>query len=318
MRAPSGGAHVSDTARIAKIYDGLRAQPVPYQPIVASGSIWSRIRLEELRSPPGEEAEAAPTEHGVVLNVGTPFRWEIAWADEPSVRSSIQQTGRIAIFPAHHRHRSCWFDPFQVIVLAVDRDLLVEAAGAAGHVNPEHVQLRREMSCDDPFLRHLILALREALEADQRSSAFYGESVAVVVAMHLVYRYAATTPPAASPRTLLPMHRMRRVAEYIQANLEVPISLQALGEVAQMSVFHFSRLFKARTGVTPHQYVLKLRIARAKSLLNDPSRTMADIAAQCGFAHQQHFADAFRRNAGVTPTAYRERHMLKSDGRSEK
>ena len=309
MRAPPGEAHVSETARIAKIYDGLRAQPVPYQPIVASGNIWSRIRLEELRSAPGEEAEAAPTEHGVVLNVGNPFRWEIAWADEASVRSSTQPTGGIAIFPANHRHRSRWFDQFHVIALAVGRELLAEAADAAGHVNPKQVQLRREMSRDDPFLRHLILALREALEADRRSSAFYGENVAVAVAMHLVCRYAATPPPTRSPRALLPMQQLRRVAEYIQANLEVPISLQALGEVAQMSVFHFSRLFKARTGVTPHQYVLKLRISRAKSLLNDPSRTMADIAAQCGFAHQQHFADAFRRNAGVTPTAYRERQM---------
>jgi AraC-like DNA-binding protein len=50
---------------------------------------------------------------------------------------------------------------------------------------------------------------------------------------------------------------------------------------------------------------------RLSLLLNDPSRTMADIAAQCGFAHQQHFADAFRRSSGVTPTAYRERHMLR-------
>jgi AraC family transcriptional regulator len=119
------------------------------------------------------------------------------------------------------------------------------------------------------------------------------------------------TPAAGGKTTLLPMHRMRRVADYVQANLNATISLQALGDVAQMSVFHFSRLFKARTGVTPHQYVLKLRIARAKSLLNDSSQTMTDIAAQCGFAHQQHFADVFRRNAGVTPTAYRERHMLR-------
>ena len=303
-------AHVSDTARIAKIYDGTHPQPLPYQPIVASGGIWARIRLEELRSAPGEEADAAPTENIVVLNVGAPVRSEIAWADEPSVRRSMQPTGGIAIFPAHQRYRCRWFDEFHLLVLAVDRGLLAEAAEATGHVNPEPVQLRREMSCDDPLLRHLILALREALEADLRGSALYGESVAVAVAMHLASKYAATTPAAANTGTLLPMHRMRRVAEYVQANLGATISLQALGDVAQLSVFHFSRLFKARAGVTPHQYVLKLRIARAKSLLNDPSQTIADIAAQCGFAHQQHFADAFRRSEGMTPTAYRERHML--------
>ena len=105
---------------------------------------------------------------------------------------------------------------------------------------------------------------------------------------------------------------MRRVTDYVQAHLDAAIPLQALGEVAHMSVFHFSRLFKARTGVTPHQYVLKLRIARAKKLLIGSSQTITEIAAQCGFAHQQHFADAFRRNLRETPTAYRERHLRMS------
>jgi AraC family transcriptional regulator len=303
-------ADPSRTERIAKIYEGTLPRPLPYEPIVASGGVWARIRLEELRSAPGEEADAAGTENGVVLNVGAPYRREIVWTDELAVRSSTHRTGEIAIFPAFERHRSRWFDEFHVLVLAVDRGLLAEAADAAGHPNPGHVHLRREMGCDDPLLRHLILALREALEVEDGISALYGESVAVAVAMHLISRYA-TTKATSGKTTLLPMHRMRRVAEYVQAHLHTSISLQDLGDVAEMSVFHFSRLFKARAGATPHQYVLKLRIVRAKALLADSSLTIAEIAAQCGFAHQQHFADAFRRNVGGTPTAYRERHLLR-------
>jgi AraC family transcriptional regulator len=304
-------AHATRTERIAKIYEGTQPQPLPYEPIVASGGIWARIRLEELRSAPGEEADAAATENDVVLNVGAPYRREIAWADELAVCSSTHRTGEIAIFPARERHRARWFDEFHVLVLAVERGLLAEAADAAGHTNPGQVHLRRELGCDDPLLRHLILALREALEVDQGINALYGESVAVAVAMHLTSRYA-TKPATGGKTTLLPMHRMRRVAEYVQAHLHTSISLQDLGDVAQMSVFHFSRLFKARTGVTPHQYVLKLRIARAKALLTDSSLTIAEIAAQCGFAHQQHFADAFRRYVGGTPTTYRELPLLRT------
>jgi len=295
---------VSHTARIEKIYDGTDPRPLPYAPIVASAGIWSRIRLEELRSGPGEEAEAELTENMVVLNIGAPYRWEIAWANELSVRSYTSPTGRIAIFPARQRHRSRWFDEFHVLVLAVDQRLLSEAAETATPSSGGHCQLVREMNCDDALLRHLILALRQALEISQSDSALEGESVALAVATHLACRYAAR-PVATSPRTLLPMRCMRRVDEYVQANLSARISLPALADVAQISVFYFSRLFKARAGMTPHQYVLNLRVARAKSLLDDPSQTMAEIAAQCGFAHQQHLADVFRRNTGVTPTAYR-------------
>ena len=79
-----------------------------------------------------------------------------------------------------------------------------------------------------------------------------------------------------------------------------------------MEQFHFSRLFKARTGLTPHRYLLQQRIVRAKSLLGDPSLHIAEIAARCGFAHQQHFADAFRRSVGLTPTGYRERNAAQA------
>lgn len=299
------------TARIAKIYEGTRPQALPYEPIVASGGIWARIRLEEIRSGPGEESDATPTENNVVLNLGAPFRCEVAWTDERSAHSSTLLTGASAILPAHERYRSRWFDEFHVIVLALDSSLIFEAAGLAGHVNPEHVQLRRELCCDDPLLRYLILALREALQTDERDSGLYGESLAVAVATHLASRYVATTRVVAGAGTVLPVQRMRRVVEYVQTHLDATISLRELGDVAQMSVFHFSRLFKARAGVTPHQYVLRLRIARARALLADSSQTVAEIAAQCGFAHQQHLADAFRRNMGETPTAYRDRHALR-------
>nr|WP_058998923.1 helix-turn-helix transcriptional regulator [Leptolyngbya sp. NIES-2104] len=70
-----------------------------------------------------------------------------------------------------------------------------------------------------------------------------------------------------------------------------------------MSPHHFSRLFKQSTGLSPHQYVIRCRVERAKQLLLKGEMTIAEVAATVGFYDQSHFAHYFRRLMGVTPKA---------------
>ena len=74
---------------------------------------------------------------------------------------------------------------------------------------------------------------------------------------------------------------------------------------AGMSPFHFSRLFKKSTGKSPYQFVLQRRIERAKKLLRNSTRSLADVGGELGFSHQSHFTSAFRKQVGATPGAYR-------------
>jgi AraC family transcriptional regulator len=67
---------------------------------------------------------------------------------------------------------------------------------------------------------------------------------------------------------------------------------------------YFIRLFKQSTGLTPYQYVLQQRIERAKQLLRQGNRAIADVALECGFTSQSNFTRAFRRATGMTPKAY--------------
>jgi len=69
---------------------------------------------------------------------------------------------------------------------------------------------------------------------------------------------------------------------------------------------NFLRLFKQQTGFSPHQYVLHKRVERAQWLLNDPQRTINEVALQTGFSDQSHFSALFRRVTGVSPRAYRQ------------
>ena len=92
--------------------------------------------------------------------------------------------------------------------------------------------------------------------------------------------------------------------EYIEQNLEHNVSLTALAEVAGVSLYHFAKAFKQSTGATPHQYVLRRKIDRAKELLS-AKRSVLEASARTGFVDQSHIKKIFRRVVGITPTEYR-------------
>ena len=102
---------------------------------------------------------------------------------------------------------------------------------------------------------------------------------------------------------------LRRVLEHIEANVQRAPRLAELSAVARMSVFHFARLFKLSTGLTPHQFVLRRRIDRAKQRLTDGELpSIAAIGRDAGFRTPSNFTSAFHRATGVTPTVYRVSH----------
>jgi AraC family transcriptional regulator len=120
-----------------------------------------------------------------------------------------------------------------------------------------------------------------------------------------------TTMPTVAPAGL-PSGRVRRVTEFIQQNLDKELRLSQLASLVCMSPYHFARLFKSTTGVPPHQFVVRQRIARASALLAMPEPSIAHIARLVGFRTASHFTSAFRRVTGLTPTGYR-REQVRND-----
>jgi AraC family transcriptional regulator len=83
------------------------------------------------------------------------------------------------------------------------------------------------------------------------------------------------------------------------------LRLEELARIAGISRFHFAREFKRMTGTSAHQYLIKLRIQRAKALLMESKIPLVEVGLRSGFSHQSHFTRLFRRFTGATPQSYR-------------
>lgn len=110
----------------------------------------------------------------------------------------------------------------------------------------------------------------------------------------------------------LPPFHLRKVLSYIGEHLTEDLKLGDLADVAGMSKYHFSRLFKEAVGVPPYRYVVQQRIEAAQNLLLQTDLSVSQITLETGFRNQSHFSTAFRESTGMTPLAFRESGNHKS------
>lgn len=115
---------------------------------------------------------------------------------------------------------------------------------------------------------------------------------------------------AESERISLPPVRLKRVIDFIEANLAEPLTLDLLAHVAGLSVFHFARVFRQATGFSPYRYVSERRLLCAQRLLMTPELPVHAIGAACGFPRHANFSAAFARARGMSPSAFREYFAL--------
>ncbi|WP_376096359.1 helix-turn-helix domain-containing protein [Roseomonas sp. CCTCC AB2023176] len=153
--------------------------------------------------------------------------------------------------------------------------------------------------CDDPLVGQIMRTLVAEIGAGTLDRLL-AESLVAALAMRMAHRTAAKAP--ATPD--LDQPRLRRVLDYIEANLGADLSLAELAEVACLSPCHLSRSFTRALGIGPRRYAQRRRVEHAKDLLRgaDP---IATIAADLGFADQSHFTNVFRKETGMTPGRFR-------------
>lgn len=104
--------------------------------------------------------------------------------------------------------------------------------------------------------------------------------------------------------------QVRRMRTYIEANLHEALPISLLSPIVRLSCSYFSRAFKVSFGCSPHTYILRRRIERAKFLIQSGTEPLAQIALTCGLSDQAHLSRIFRRYVGCTPSRWRRNTRL--------
>jgi AraC family transcriptional regulator len=178
-----------------------------------------------------------------------------------------------------------------------------EAGGRGGPLRPVP-----DLDVKTPMLWHALELLRHECDHGNPSGRLGAEGLAVVLATHLARSHFGADPVAGRPaKGGLRAGRLRRVLDHIEAHAAEEIGLHRLAELAGLSRSHFARAFKQSVGVPPHEYLVRRRVERAKTLLRDRRRlTIAEVAQVAGFCDHSHLTNHFRRLTGATPSAYRD------------
>jgi AraC family transcriptional regulator len=263
---------------------------------------WKHIRIE--RHPPsvGRVPEHDHDEHLAVVPLGAACEGELKASG--GFRAERCGAGGAAVIPAGQPHSASSDGPAEYASLYLDPALVLRAAADSGVRG--RVELVAKSRESDPTVQSVALALLTEVKQGGLCGPLYTESLANVLAVHLLRNYAEVNSGGPRFGGGLSGRRLRRVTDYMAENYERDLSLVEMARVAGVSPFHFAREFKRAAGAAPHQYLIRLRVERAKALLAEGRLPLAEVSLRTGFSSQSHFTRLFHRLTGETPKSYRE------------
>jgi AraC family transcriptional regulator len=207
--------------------------------------------------------------------------------------------------PYELRWRSIGPEPFGTMHLYLGLPVFTRAIEEVFEKNLGTIHLRDVSGFKDTFLTALVEELRGEVSSGRPASPLFVQGVTQALAVHLARNYTELTKDVQEYKGGLPGFKLRKITELMAAHLEEEFSLIRLAREADMSEFHFSRLFKRTTGLTPSQYFIHLRMEKARRLLRETSKSVIEIGLDVGYSSPSHFAQIFRREVGIPPSEYR-------------
>ncbi len=229
-----------------------------------------------------------------------------ARSDDKFVRRDVPAKG-IFFWPADRGFSIGLESMVETMHLYLHREILGECLADLDDEGAKVAQCAPEMCVQDALLWEIANEISRLMQSKVEGVGLYVDTLAVAMAKRLIarqFRGQVACAHGFNPVVLSPV-RLRKITEYVDANLCEQISLANLCNLVGMSQSNFVRRFNATLGQTPYQFVLGRRIESAKTFLSRTNKSLATIALDCGFSHQEHLTNVFRRRLNTTPAAFR-------------
>lgn len=266
-------------------------------------AVWDGIKLEHYRLSKGDLPEHTHREHLITFPLRGMCNGEIRTSSGFLARGVSEES--ICVIPSGQPFSAHLEGDVEQLAIYLEPSLVLRAAGESHTSRGGSVEVIEGCSPSDPVVRSVGMALLAEFESDAPGGRLYTDSLANVLAVHLLRHYTAHGSSEHRFTGGLSGRKLRRVMALIADRYENDLSLAELAQEVEMSTFHFAREFKRTTGTTPHQYLIKYRVERAKSLLTESEIPLVEVSSRSGFSHQSHFTRLFRRLTGMTPQSYR-------------
>ena len=251
---------------------------------------------------PGDGLQTTSDKHFFTMSSKRPARFEVSNGVNHRL-SYIKRPGALSFVPAGAAPVIRAETEFDLVVCALD-STLVSALDSELERRPGG-ELRLQVNFQDPAAQQLMMLLVADANESFTTERLYTDYLSQALAVRMLFLGRQSMPQTNNRSTsALPKHVLRRVIERMRT-FSSDLSLQALANESGYSRVHFVRMFKTATGYSPHNYLLNLKLERARELLKNPSKSLIDIALDCGFSSHSHMSRLFHRTLGLTPSAYR-------------
>lgn len=268
------------------------------------GRGWEGIIIERDCFFPFDNGDVVYDEHfiGFVLDPGV----HLSHAVDGRRYEGFYGPGDLILSPGEQPVNWRLDDASDALVVSIRPEVMSRIVQETTNADPAKVQIIGQPRMRDPLITQIGTTLMAELEGPGIGERLYVDSLLNVLTLHLLRHYSSLSRHPDSPKDRgLSKSRLRRAIEAINESLETGISLDELAEATGVSVSHFEVLFKKSTGMSPHQYLLRCRVERAKELLRCEDLSLAQVAVRTGFCDHSHLTRHFKRIVGITPRDFR-------------
>src|SRR5262245_31693308 len=260
-------------------------------PTVASDRLgWTGLEAARFTDVASSEFERRPlTHHLLILHTGPPDDLDLRYADVK--RRRPPPLGSVSVMPAGIPIHWRWRGRKSAVHVYLEPELVERVAVETFGLDPARGALPPLDALGIPQLSTAMRAVDAELTAGGVGGSLAAESLANVLAVHLIRHIVAPSRALHVRDGAMPRGRLRAVLEYIEEHLDAAPTLAEIAAVASVNPYHFARQFKTATGLPPHQYVITRRVERAKHLLREGTdSSLAEVAARAGFYDQSQFS----------------------------
>jgi AraC family transcriptional regulator len=283
--------------------DQSRAAVLNEAPALSSEKFgWGSLYFEHRREQTLQTVEHVIHEHYLMVKLNPISKAERML--DGDIQREFQRKGSTAYIPSGCPHRVRYDGALGSLHLMTLQPSLVTSVAEELNIRQNNIAPRFANE-EDSFILATSELIYAELQQGNPHGPMFAEIFARTLAAHILTRFSKARSTKEMPIGITAL-KVKRLDEYIEANLTHPITLSDLATQIGLSEYHFCRAFKRTTGISPYQYLLKKRIQYACECLSQKDISIQDIAFSSGFGDPVQFSKHFKRVMGVTPTFYRE------------